>query len=602
MTDFTRLKKKAAEFEAKRQYDRAVAIYEQIISETSGSEPREADVPIFNRSGDIYLRLGNIDRAVILYERAVDLYAELGFFNNAIALCNKILRNAPNRASVYYKLGKISAKKGFNSDAKQNFLEYAGRMQRMGKLDEAFRALKEFAELCPGQDDIRLMLAEQLNRVGRKTEAVEQLQMLHEQLEAEGRGAEAAAAVERMLAIDPHAQPRHASNVSRRDSGELVFLDLDEKGSPLVAAPEPLEGLEPISLTEAAALARPLTPQEFAAVPLPPPAEESALQRAEVGGEAAADLPLMPDLPAEPPRWEEPAADAPAPTPPIARKPAPTPAPRAAAAPEIQKPAAEPPATLKSRAKLTPAAVRAQAGASPTPASAKTAKTRGKTPAAGTKAPPASAKTQAAGAKTSQASAKTASTAETPRAAPPKPPVESADELIDFGEMLRQEDQPRSTRMVADAEIPPEGEQADFAEMLQKFKQGIAANMDDEDYASHYDLGIAFKEMGLLDEAIAEFQKALRGPDHRVATYEALGQCFLQKEQYEVAINLMQRALREPGFEDDHFLGVLYMLGYACEALGRHPDAVGYYQRVLAVDIRFRDASDRLAAIAQAAR
>jgi len=48
-----------------------------------------------------------------------------GFFNNAIALCNKILRNSPGRASIYYKLGKISAHKGFVSDAKINFLEYA---------------------------------------------------------------------------------------------------------------------------------------------------------------------------------------------------------------------------------------------------------------------------------------------------------------------------------------------------------------------------------------------------------------------------------------------------------------------------------------------
>ena len=60
------------------------------------------------------------------------------------------------RPTVYYKLGKISAQKGFKSDARKNFLEYADRMQKAGKIDEAFRALKEFADLCPDQDDIRL--------------------------------------------------------------------------------------------------------------------------------------------------------------------------------------------------------------------------------------------------------------------------------------------------------------------------------------------------------------------------------------------------------------------------------------------------------------
>ena len=48
--------------------------------------------------------------------------------------------------------------------------------------------------------------------------------------------------------------------------------------------------------------------------------------------------------------------------------------------------------------------------------------------------------------------------------------------------------------------------------MLDKFKAGISRNVDEEDFESHYDLGIAFAEMGLLDEAIGSFQKASRGP------------------------------------------------------------------------------------------
>src|SRR4029078_8325144 len=105
----------------------------------------------------------------------------------AIALCNKILRHAPARHQIYYKLGRISAKKGFNSDAKKNFLEYADRMHRAGKDTEAWVALQEFADLCPGQDDIRLMLADQLAKAGKTKEAIEQLQILHESLYAEGR-------------------------------------------------------------------------------------------------------------------------------------------------------------------------------------------------------------------------------------------------------------------------------------------------------------------------------------------------------------------------------------------------------------------------------
>jgi tetratricopeptide (TPR) repeat protein len=142
----------------------------------------------------------------------------------------------------------------------------------------------------------------------------------------------------------------------------------------------------------------------------------------------------------------------------------------------------------------------------------------------------------------------------------------------------------------------------DFADMLKKFKQGVADNVDEDDHESHYDLGVAYKEMGLIDEAIAEFQKALRAPGRRVRTYEALGQCFIEKEQFAVAATILQRALAEPGVGDDQLVGVLYLLGFASEALRRHDDAMTMYQRVFAVDIQFRDVGDRMNALDRVAR
>src|SRR5687767_13885768 len=207
MSNVAKLKKKAADFEQKKQFDKALAIYVQVLQELEGDE-EEGDVALYNRVGDLMLRHGSVSEAVDYYEKAVDLYAEGGFFNNAIALCNKILRQSPGRSSIYYKLGKISAKKGFKSDAKQNFLEYADRMQKAGKMDEAFRALKEFADLCPDQDDIRLMLADQLSKRDRKDEALHQLQTLYEKFDSEGATAEAAGPGGRMKANRPAVKPR----------------------------------------------------------------------------------------------------------------------------------------------------------------------------------------------------------------------------------------------------------------------------------------------------------------------------------------------------------------------------------------------------------
>src|SRR6266480_480926 len=293
MSNVDKLKKKAAEFEQKKQFDRALEVYLQIIGQTEGQEDR--DVTVYNRVGDLYLRLNKTDQAVNYYEQAVDLYTDGGYLNNAIALCNKILRHAPARHQIYYKLGKISAKKGFNSDAKKNFLEYADRMHRAGKDTDAFKALQEFADLCPGQDDIRLMLADQLAKAGKTAEAIEQLQILHESLDSEGRTAEPEATVQRIQSLDPSVEPRRSKTPVKRDSGGLVFLDVG--GSPPKPRPK-VEGLQRKSV--APEPPRPRTPThvqpspEFETLPDIEPSPEQSIPALEIESTSLAGLETTP--------------------------------------------------------------------------------------------------------------------------------------------------------------------------------------------------------------------------------------------------------------------------------------------------------------------
>jgi tetratricopeptide (TPR) repeat protein len=175
------------------------------------------------------------------------------------------------------------------------------------------------------------------------------------------------------------------------------------------------------------------------------------------------------------------------------------------------------------------------------------------------------------------------------------------DKFVDLADWLREDTGPRSYRMVASDDKRIGEEQADFTDMLEKFKAGVAANVDDEDFDSHYDLGVAYREMGLIDEAVAEFQKALRGSAQRLRAYEALGQCFIDRGEYDVAITTLSRALREPGLEDEDLIGVLYLLGFASEEGKKPRDAAAYYQRVFAVDVDFRDVSKRLKHMGKAA-
>jgi len=106
--------------------------------------------------------------------------------------------------------------------------------------------------------------------------------------------------------------------------------------------------------------------------------------------------------------------------------------------------------------------------------------------------------------------------------------------------------------------------------------------------------------MGLLDEAIAEFQKALRAPEGKLKTSEALGVCFVEKKAYVVAESVLRRALELPGPGDEGRLGILYWLGRALEEQGKKVEARALYGRVFAVDIRFRDVGERARALARA--
>jgi tetratricopeptide (TPR) repeat protein len=174
-------------------------------------------------------------------------------------------------------------------------------------------------------------------------------------------------------------------------------------------------------------------------------------------------------------------------------------------------------------------------------------------------------------------------------------------DYIDLGSFVLDDDaSDRDTRMKIADEEPTGDEERDFQEMLARFKQGIDENIDEADFQSHYDLGVAFKEMGLLDEAISEFQRALRSPEGKLRTSEALGVCFFEKGAFAVTESILRRGLDLAASGDQERLGILYWLGRALEEQGKAQDAKELYGRVFAVDIRFRDVGERVKALARA--
>ncbi len=179
------------------------------------------------------------------------------------------------------------------------------------------------------------------------------------------------------------------------------------------------------------------------------------------------------------------------------------------------------------------------------------------------------------------------------------------EEYIDLGSLLFEDEaaakkKRMDPRMRIREEDPTGDEEKDFAEMLSAFKKGIEENISDEDWQSHYDLGVAFKEMGLLDEAITEFQKALRAGQGRLRTAESLGLCFYEKGQFSVAGTVLRRAIAAEDGSDEAKIALLYWLGRCEEEQAHQVPALECYQRVFSVDVGFADGRDRVKSLAGA--
>ena len=181
-----KLKDTARKHEQKEDWRKAIDVYQKAIHHFEAGRESELDLALYNRVGDLHLKLNDPGSAVQSYERAAELYAEQGFLNNAIALCGKILRVNPGRTQTYLKLCQLHARKNVVSEAKRNLIEFLERMNALGQLDQAFQAVKLFADQFSGSQEIRSMLVDLLRATSRGDEAREQLEKMAVDLEAAG--------------------------------------------------------------------------------------------------------------------------------------------------------------------------------------------------------------------------------------------------------------------------------------------------------------------------------------------------------------------------------------------------------------------------------
>jgi tetratricopeptide (TPR) repeat protein len=151
----------------------------------------------------------------------------------------------------------------------------------------------------------------------------------------------------------------------------------------------------------------------------------------------------------------------------------------------------------------------------------------------------------------------------------------------------------RQDEVASDAPLSDPGLDAVF----RAFKKGVEKQLGAEDYDTRYNLGIAYKEMGLLDEAIAEFQIAAKDEARLWECCSMLGLCFVEKGMHDIAIKWFERGLSLPGQDEEAYCGLRYDLAHAHETIGDIERAVDLYRDIYRVDARFRDVRDRLRAL-----
>jgi tetratricopeptide (TPR) repeat protein len=146
---------------------------------------------------------------------------------------------------------------------------------------------------------------------------------------------------------------------------------------------------------------------------------------------------------------------------------------------------------------------------------------------------------------------------------------------------------------------------AQLSGLLAEMEEPGAAPADKDDREMHYNLGVAFREMGLLEEAIGEFQKVVRGagkgvfPPNFLQACSLLAICFMEKKMPAIAVRWYMRALDTPGLEEEALMALQYDLGMAYEQAGDPRRALERYIEVYSQNIDFRDVADKIRELQQ---
>lgn len=147
----------------------------------------------------------------------------------------------------------------------------------------------------------------------------------------------------------------------------------------------------------------------------------------------------------------------------------------------------------------------------------------------------------------------------------------------------------------------PEAEGHSLEDLVAAFKKGVEQEVDADDFETHYNLAIAYREMGLIDEAIGEFQVAAKSSDFFVKCCSMLGFCFREKGMTDLAVKWYSRGIEKGAGDEEALLGLRYDLAALLQEAGDGQRAMELFTEIYGANAKYRDVAERLSCLRESA-
>ncbi len=560
MEELGAVKRKIAELESKGEVTNAVAELEKAIH----NFPKEGS--LYNKLGDLYIKANRRADALSIYEQGATVFKDETYYPNAIALCKKILRLDKNRAEVYRILGELHKELDQRGEAANYFLEYAERKMKQNDMEAALKTYNTIKELVPNNPKILETISAIYEKVGKKEEGAELLREAHELEKEQEKLREKMGQEEVTEAVheekaeeirEPATEDtqERATEIQETVEGTIegAVESAEEEHEEEKAIEENVDEEKPgiptedvISPEVAELLAddtRSTVEEEVTAEE--PPKELSDIDKTIELGELYLNLGSEEEAidcfrGAADEAWEQKDYNT--------------------ALTLNQKIAKLRPFDLKSRQHMVEIAQALSDKELHIQALLEMAKSLNRR----------EVKSEARELYKQVLEIDPANTTAQDMLAA----IEEPKDFIDLGAVLRTE--------LAD-EKRPDAPQS-MEDLIAQFRQEVFESIGEGDYHSRYDLGVAYKGMGLYQEAVEEFEIAAKDANLKLKAIEMIGSCFLERGKMDDAVRILQDGLKVTNRPIREYFGIHFLLGKCYENKKHMREALKQYLNAYRID------------------